>query len=174
MSDIVDLIPRVQILAACDIRDREAFERTIERECYAPGQTIITEGETDRALWMILKGNCEVVKSENGHPGQRLATLETGTVFGEMSFFRPAPHSATVRAIDAVEVGRLSTQAFRELQDRNPAAAVCIMANLVSLLSDRLRRMDERICEVLAESASHRQDEWQDFRARLFATSDFS
>ena len=101
---------------------------------------------------------------------QQLAVLEPGNVFGEMSFLHPAPHCATVRALTHVEAARLSPAAFERLRGEFPQLAAGIVTGLVQLISDRLRRMNDRVCAVgdpgPQEPHSH---EWHDFRARLFA-----
>ena len=71
-------------------------------EHYAAGEIILKQGDASQDLWVVLDGNCEVVKfKEDGHAPRRsltLAVLEPYSHFGEMSFFHPAPHSANVRA----------------------------------------------------------------------------
>lgn len=169
MTAVLDMLEHIPILADCPLDDRLEFDRRVDRRTFQKGEAILVEGRTDPALWLILEGRCEVVKSGNGHGERRLAALEPGGVFGEMSFLKTAPHSATVRALTDVVVARLTPQAFDELREASPSAAYCIVMNLVTLLSDRLRRMDDRVCELLAQTSDDRQQEWQDFRARLFA-----
>jgi cAMP-dependent protein kinase regulator len=170
MERVLDVTRLIPLLAACKLEDRDAFEQLVERKSFEAGDEILAEGETDQALWMILEGTCEVMKHGNGHEEQKLAVLEAGSVFGEMSFLKRAPHSATVRALTPVEVARLTPEAFDRLRQNSPAAAFCIVMNLVNLLSDRLRSVDERICEILdGDGADLQRREWHDFRARLFA-----
>ena len=67
-----------------------------------------------------MQGSCEVVKKNKSKSQKQLATLEAGAVFGEMSFFAKAPHSATVRALTAVKVMRLTRENFEVLQTTVP------------------------------------------------------
>src|ERR1700688_2603348 len=76
----------------------------LEQEAYAKGDVIIDEGKTKQDLWIVVKGSCEVVKMNKSKNERQLAILESGAVFGEMSFFQEAPHSATVRARTDVKV----------------------------------------------------------------------
>ncbi len=91
-----------------------------------------------------------------------------------MSFFQKAPHSATVRACTAVKLMRMTRESYEQLHTRCPTAAYKITLSVVSLLSERLRRMDDWICTFVErpEGASHRE-EWHDFRAKLFADLPF-
>lgn len=174
MPAVLDMAREIPMFAASRPEERVQFERLVERCSYPAGDEILREGETDQSLRLLFAGQCEVVKCKVGHGEQRLAVLEPGSVFGEMSFLQPAPHSATVRALTNVEVGTLSPTAFESLRRECPAAAYNLLMGLVTLLAERLRRMDDRICEVLEASGADHQKEWQDFRARLFAGWDFN
>jgi CRP/FNR family transcriptional regulator, cyclic AMP receptor protein len=142
----------------------------LEQRSYAKGDVILHEGKSEQTLWILLKGTCEVVKKNKSKTEHTLATLELGSAFGEMSFFQKAPHSATVRASTAVKVLRMTRENYEQLHTRNPTAAYKITQIVVSLMAQRLRRMDEWICDFVErpEGANHRE-EWHDFRAKLYS-----
>jgi CRP/FNR family transcriptional regulator len=151
----------------------EEYESTLallEQRSYAKGDVILTEGKSDQSLWILIKGTCEVAKKNKGKTEHHLATLEAGSAFGEMSFFQKAPHSATVRASSAVKVLRMTRDNYEQLHTRCPTAAYKITLTVVSLMAQRLRRMDEWIGDFVErpEGANHRE-EWHDFRAKLYA-----
>jgi len=146
----------------------------LEQEAYAKGDVIIDEGKSKQDLWIVVKGSCEVVKMNKSKVQKQLATLETGAVFGEMSFFQMAPHSATVRALTAVKVMRLTREKFEQLQAGCPTAANKIAVSVLAVMAQRIRSMDEWICSFVErpEAAGHRE-EWHDFRAKLYADWQF-
>jgi CRP/FNR family transcriptional regulator, cyclic AMP receptor protein len=140
----------------------------LEQQSYAKGDVILHEGKSEQALWILVKGSCEVVKRNKTE--HKLATLDAGSAFGEMSFLQKAPHSATVRASTAVKVLRMTRENYEQLHTRHPTAAYKITQIVVSLMAQRLRRMDEWICDLVErpEGANHRE-EWHDFRAKLYS-----
>jgi CRP/FNR family cyclic AMP-dependent transcriptional regulator len=142
----------------------------LEQRSYAKGDVILHEGKSEQALWILVKGTCEVVKKNKGKNEHMLATLDAGSAFGEMSFLQKAPHSATVRAATAVKVLRMTRESYEQLHTRNPTAAYKITQIVVSLLAQRLRRMDDWIADLVErpEAANHRE-EWHDFRAKLYS-----
>src|SRR6185503_11729936 len=71
---------------------------------YAPGATIVHQGEPARTFYIIARGWVEVV---NHHPSGRdilLAERGPGEYFGETGLLQGGPRTATVRAKSEVEV----------------------------------------------------------------------
>lgn len=78
---------------------------------YEAGQDIITQGELADAFYVIVRGTVEVVRQENGHD-TALARLTAGDSFGELGLLRHARRSATVRAVEPVDVIALGRSDF--------------------------------------------------------------
>lgn len=163
------------IFADMTLDDRERVLALFEHESFPTGEEILHEGRSVQILWIIVSGRCEVRKSTSEGGKRVLAELEQGAVFGEMSFFHPAPHSASVCAVTDVEVIRLSRERFEELASHYPSAAFKIAANTAAVQAERLRRMDEWIGRLLeGPNGSPRQrEEWDEFRTKLYTEWDF-
>ncbi len=147
----------------------------MDQRTFTAGQTIIREGDQVQALWVVTAGQCEVVKStRNGHD-QQLAVLEPLSVFGEMSFFRPAEHSASVRSLTDVEILSLSRENFDILLLAEASTANKLTANAFNVLADRMRRVDEWVCHLVEspDSSEVTRCEWHEFRAKLYSDWDF-
>lgn len=154
--------------------ERQEILNLMERQTFPRGDTILREGRSIQILWIILRGNCEVIKSTKTGGTQRLAVLEPLNVFGEMSFYHPAPHSASVRALTEVDVLRLPREKFDELLESGSTAAVKLALNTVGVLAERLRKMDDWTCDLVEKpGAAQHREEWQEFRARLYTDWQF-
>lgn len=156
-----------------------AVSKLMTVEKYVEGDEIISQGDETRALWLISEGSCQVQKDcGNGHQ-QLLATLEPNSVFGEMSFFRSGPHSATVVASNQVECLVLTRENFTQLQNERPAAALKVTLHATRLLIDRLRKMDNWACQLVAENDPQQQaeilshHEWREFQTKLYTEWNF-
>lgn len=77
------------------------------RELYSLGEirvhkaksNVVIEGETSRGMFLLLKGTVSVFKTDKAtNTLIRLAFLEQGAIFGELSLFDNAPRSATITA----------------------------------------------------------------------------
>ncbi|QDT66261.1 cyclic nucleotide-binding domain-containing protein [Calycomorphotria hydatis] len=153
---------------------RQEFLDLAEVETFTAGETILQEGHETRNLWIIFEGECEVLKSTGDDEQQRLASLEQGAVFGEMSFFNPAPHSATVKAVTDVTVLRMSRERYSELEISGLRPAHRIAYETAVVMADRLRKMDHWVSGLLADDVHpQKQEEWSEFRAKLYTHWEF-
>ncbi len=138
----------------------------------APGELIIAQGQRSQKLFVLLEGKCEVFHySAEGKPAEptTLATLEPYANFGEMSFFHPAPHCASVRAKTAVKLLSIERSRYEALCNQESSAACKLAINAVASLAERLRKMDEWVDELVHRGqASQRIPEWNRLRATLF------
>ncbi|MBP3957478.1 cyclic nucleotide-binding domain-containing protein [Gemmata sp. G18] len=88
----------------------------------AAGETIIAEGDTAAAFYIIRLGTVRVFTTAGGGE-QVLRILSVGDGFGEAGLLseRPGIRTATIAALDPVEVVRVPGPVFRKLCDRFPA-----------------------------------------------------
>ncbi len=118
--------------------------RTIEallvNDRFARGEMLISEGDTDRDLYILTRGSVSVkMKLSNSPTEKRLFTFTAGVVFGEMALLDGKPRSADVQAEEDSEVFRLSFDNFQALLATQPQIAAKLLKNIALVLSDRLR-----------------------------------
>ncbi len=167
----VRLLENIPLLANFNETERRQMADIINLKHFAPGELVVRQGEDSRNLWVMVEGKCEIVKRlEHGpHKSLVLAVVEPYSHFGEMSFFSPASHSASVRAQTAVTVLRIDHRDYDDLIRQGIWAAYKLAYNTVRSLSDRLRRMDEWVAELAAYNPpGGRVPEWSAFRDKLF------
>jgi CRP/FNR family cyclic AMP-dependent transcriptional regulator len=102
-----------------------------------------TELRLYRALYIVASGSLEVVMPR-GRRGRasRMATVDAGSVIGEMAFMDGKPRSALVRASTDVQLLRLGFDAFEVLAAKEPVLARTILLDLGRILAHRLRTAD--------------------------------
>ncbi len=124
----------------------ERFAEVGDVETFEPHESIVTEGSLGDSIYLILSGTTEVLKAGTG--GRRLATLEPGEFFGEMSLVEAASRSASVVSTEHVEVFRLPNQAMHLLAIEDPKGMNTMMVAIIRTLSERLRKMNDTISTV--------------------------
>lgn len=165
--ELLTSFPVFEGLAAADA-SRIAADLT--RMSFDAGSTILHEGKSIQALWIIVSGECVVSRKAADKTEMVLAELKSGDVFGEMSFVRSAPHSATIKARTGVSVCTYTREDFLKLANAHPTAAFRVCANIAGVLAERLRRMDTWVCDLVERpEASNHRDEWQTFRSAVYS-----
>jgi CRP/FNR family transcriptional regulator, cyclic AMP receptor protein len=108
---------------------------------YNPGEPVMRQGETDRALYIVADGLLEWVPPDSGAGSQLpVEPVEPGAVIGELSFFDGGARTAGVRAVTECELFRLSLDAFDEMAAREPVLARMVLFDLGRILTIRLRQ----------------------------------
>jgi CRP-like cAMP-binding protein len=130
---------------------------------------IQVEGGSSQRLYVVLKGKCRISKKAKSGHDQELSVIETNGIFGEMSFFRPAPHSASVQALTDVELAGIHREKFDILMRVGSSAAQKLAVNMLAVLIERIRAMDAWIVERFdTTNVPTHQEEWMDFQRKLY------
>lgn len=115
-------------------RDGSA-DRTLE---IGAGRYIFHEGDLGTEMYIVHEGRVEIVQ-EDSTGESKLAVLERGDFFGEMSVLEELPRTASARALTDVKLIMIDGATFDSMLRANPEIAVRIMRKL----SRRLRTADE-------------------------------
>jgi len=164
-----DSLAQLPIFQGMSDSERGEFLAIGHRVKVDAGEQIITQGKLVQNLWFILKGECEVTRRTDGGCQLNLAKLEPHMQFGEMSFFHAAPHSADVIALTNMELLRLARKDYDVLCAAGNPVAFKLAMNSLEQLSERLRRTDEWITNlVCGENHKPSPSEWTSFREIIF------
>jgi CRP/FNR family cyclic AMP-dependent transcriptional regulator len=106
---------------------------------YRPGETIFTEGDPGKALFIVLSGRVLICRAL--HEGEEiLATLTGGGYFGELALIDDQPRFASARAAETSLLLILYRSDFEELIEGQRALAIQVMGNLLKTLAGYVRR----------------------------------
>ncbi len=105
------------------------------------GTVIINERETLDTLYVLLSGTVEVFlpESESRFSPVKLDEMGAGEVCGEYGFIDSQPASASIRAIEPVEMYGISFETLHKFLDRHHSVAAIVYKNLLAILVKRLR-----------------------------------
>jgi len=107
---------------------------------YTAGEVVASEGEADSKMYLIERGQVELVKSV-GTAERVSATLGPGEFFGELSVLEEgARHLVSARAADEVRVLPIDAAALDYILREQPKLALRLMQALAS----RLRGLEEQ------------------------------
>ena len=107
---------------------------------FSAGDVIFHEGDLGTEMYIVQEGKVEILRLGSEGP-QRLALLERGDFFGEMSILDELPRTATATAASDARLVEINGATFDEMLRANPEIAIRIMRKL----SLRVRQADERL-----------------------------
>ncbi len=102
------------------------------------GVEAVSADASDRDLFVVASGELEVWSSAPG-ASRLIGRLGPGEVFGEMAFVDGRPRSASVKAISASRLVRISPEELDELASREPRLAMQFLTEIARIICDRLR-----------------------------------
>ena len=123
---------------------------------FAPGQTVIREGEAGDCLYIIMNGGVNYVTYTDDSQEVMLGSATAGEVFGELSMLTGKPRAVRVVANDASTMLSLENKAFESFLIGHPNAAIEVMRTLAL----RLHHSDE----ILRESGTKNVNQIDDNR----------
>jgi CRP/FNR family transcriptional regulator len=137
----IELLRRVPLFAELSPDElRRVAQVAIPRTF--PGETrVFHEGDAGDACYIVRSGTCRVTREHRDGRAITLANLGPGAIFGELAMFDGGIRSASVEAVDDVELLALPASDIRSLIRGHPQMA----EKLVVALTQRLRDANERI-----------------------------
>ncbi|MBZ5607017.1 MAG: FAD-dependent oxidoreductase [Acidobacteriia bacterium] len=95
-------------------------ESGIKNQHFEPGDIIFHQGDLGDSVYVIEKGECDVIKEDQG-ASRVLATLRAGDYFGEMALLADKTRNATIQARTAMEILLIPKRDFDTLRKSVPA-----------------------------------------------------
>lgn len=113
---------------------------------FPAGTAIVVQGDAPDAAYIITEGRCSVVKTV-GDRVDILRELGPGDVFGETAIVTEQPRSASVIAIDDVEVRVVTRESLEQELERS-----VWLGAIVKALAERFRDLDARLSRQVQPS----------------------
>ena len=110
----------------------------LEEETFEKGQYIVNEGDLGKELFMIVKGEVEVVAG-----GNVVAVMKEGAGFGEMALIDSQPRSADIIARNDVLVLKMESDDFLEILKQRDEVAL----GVIRVLTGRIRELNAKLAE---------------------------
>jgi len=110
----------------------------LEEETFEKGQYIVNEGDLGKELFMIVKGEVEVVAG-----GNVVAVMKDGAGFGEMALIDNQPRSADIIARNDVLVLKMESDDFLEILKQRDEVAL----GVIRVLTGRIRDLNSKLAE---------------------------
>lgn len=148
-AERIALLREVEFLKVLDDAGLEELAGSTVLRHYPARQVIISELEFGADVFVIARGEAEIlVRPQSGHECT-LRRVGPCTAFGEMASITGELRSATVRALTPLDVLVISDRLFDTLRVRHPQVALV----LARALAQQLRDSERLLAELLRDAA---------------------
>ncbi len=110
-----------------------------QTQSFHGGDTIFIKGEPAKAMFLIKHGSVKIQQTTKSGDNLVVATLGSGSHFGEMGFVDGDPRSATAACGEMTEVITIPYDRLKIMLDKNPGIALKFYRELAHFMCGRLR-----------------------------------
>jgi CRP-like cAMP-binding protein len=140
-EETVALLSRVPVFADLDADDVGRVAEVAVPRSFEAEQVVFREGDDSDTCYIVRSGHARAVRSHSDGRTITLASFGPGDIFGELAMFDDERRSATVEAVDDLEVVAVLGTDMRRLVRQHPDIA----AKLLIAVTRRLRDTNERL-----------------------------
>ena len=139
-------------LASLDDEELASLKQRATKRRFPKGSTLLNEGDVSGRVMLLQSGRVKICSFTADGKEVMLALRGPGELLGDLSAIDGGPISASVCAMEEVEVLVLSANEFRQFLATTPGAAL----KLLELSAERLREADQKRGEFGALDAVSR------------------
>ncbi|MFV0244995.1 MAG: Crp/Fnr family transcriptional regulator [Qingshengfaniella sp.] len=148
----VSQFSKLSIFRDVPLADLTDMARDVQVHRVPKGHIVVDRGESGSDVFLVMSGHLVGVLIAEDGKEVAYATIAENSVFGEMAALDGRPRSLTVQAATECLIGRVSGPAFNRWIDASPMIA----RNLLHLLVDRTRRLNDRVFELVVHDVETR------------------
>ena len=138
-SDKISCLKNTELFKSLGDTELQELSNRLRERVYPPNTAIVREGASGGSMFIIKNGKVDVRKREpTTGIDLTIASLDSGTCFGEMALLTGNPRTATVMATQATSVFVLEKKDFESLLREHPS----ISMSLNKIVAERIEVMN--------------------------------
>jgi CRP-like cAMP-binding protein len=149
---IASLLARVPAFAELGPQELAEVAAVAVPRSFAPGESVFREGDASNTCYVVRDGRARAIREHADGRQITLATFGPGDIFGELAMFDDERRSATVEAIEELDVLAILGSDMRRLMREHADIAVKLAVALVR----RLRSTNERLAQQSFQTVQSR------------------
>ena len=136
-----------------DAESLRLWHEHLERVPLRDGEVLFRQGEPADSMFFIEQGELAVVLEVEGAARAHVRKFGAGQCLGEIAFYRHLIRTATVEAVGAAVLWRLTATKLAQLEQQHPAQALALHRHVASLLAERVSFSNVELKEPMARLA---------------------
>jgi CRP-like cAMP-binding protein len=123
----------------------EKVARLCSQEHISPGQTFFREGEPGKTIFVVKKGEVEVLHTVGGDALASMEWIGAGDVLGIRALFPPYRYLSTARSLTDGTLLEIDVVKLRELFPQDSQLAISILENSTRTILNRIASLRARL-----------------------------
>ncbi|MFH1688228.1 MAG: aspartate ammonia-lyase [bacterium] len=156
LKAINDFLQQVELFASLNDEERSLFAEQMEQVVFEPEQYLFEENSPRECLYLITKGDVELVKRTTFGQEERLSYFGRGDFLAEGALLDDSPHSTSARPLIRATTLVMRREVFETISAEHPAVAMKLLASLSRVISGRMQQASTRAVDVTAQYFSGR------------------
>jgi uncharacterized membrane protein len=148
-------LAEVDLFKLLDENELAELASVIDSKTVVGGQIIFNAGELGDSLYIVRSGEVELFVKDTAGQKIVLTTAEPNDLFGELSMLDERPRSATAMALENTELLLLDREDLLLLFQKQPDAAL----NMLAALSTMLRKVDRLLQTRVSRNVNEEMEE---------------
>ncbi len=132
-----ETLRNIPIFRDCEAVPLQVMAFAAERQTFAPGETLISEGTRAKAAYFILQGNATLKQGTKA-----IGLAEPGAFLGELAMIGNTQYSLTAVAESPVSTARIDRALFLRVVSEYPEFGDAVMKALSEKLGTSVRELD--------------------------------
>jgi CRP/FNR family cyclic AMP-dependent transcriptional regulator len=149
----LEALRSVPLFASLDDEAARNLRSLLSEKIVARNTLLFRQGDVGDSMYLIESGRIRISIQDEDKRDVTLAELAQGDFFGEMSIIDGRQRSADAQVVEDSRLAILSREAFLSFIRSNPDVAV----EMLSALTDRLRRTDELLRSRVSRNANEEE-----------------
>jgi CRP/FNR family cyclic AMP-dependent transcriptional regulator len=149
----LEALRSVPLFASLDDEAARILRSLLSEKIVARNTLLFRQGDVGDSMYLIESGRIRISIQDEDKRDVTLAELAQGDFFGEMSIIDGRQRSADAQVVEDSRLAILSREAFLSFIRSNPDVAV----EMLSALTDRLRRTDELLRSRVSRNANEEE-----------------
>lgn len=150
-----NLLQNIYLFKKMQGEELDLVSQAVESLTLSPGESIFHQGDRAKAMYFIKYGSVKIHQKSSSGDSIEVATLGTGSHFGEMSFVDGEPRSATATAAEKSEILIFDYERLSQVLQKAPQVAVKFYRELAHFLCGRLRITTNDLSFVRERNLTH-------------------
>src|SRR4051794_3297770 len=170
VEETAELLARVGAFSELGRTELEQVAEVAVPRSFGAGEVVFREGDESNTTYVVRAGHARALRSHSDGRTLTLANFGPGEVFGELAMFDSDRRSATIEAIDDLELLAILGSDMQRLMREHPDIAVKLVVTLGRRLREVTARLprqsfqtvQSRVATVIAELVRDAQGEGAD------------